>query len=400
MPMTPGPESPHAAADDRGVAPADSDEVRASVHHAAVVHLFEQAQLASAVNIVLAALVVLTLWGSAPAPWLIAWSGGLIGVNSARIGLAFAYWRTRSPAIQRWYACFVVGMVASSGLWGLAAPLFLPIVPPMESLALALAIGGIAAGGLPPLGAILPLYFTHIAVALVPVIATFTALGSYVHWLLAFMVALFGTALATSGRAYSRNIHNAHVSGARLDEANRALEWRASHDLLTGLWNRQRFEAELDAELERAHRYNTPCSLIMLDLDHFKAINDAAGHDAGDRVLAHMGRLLASEVRMPDRVARWGGEEFMVLLPQTELTAAVRMAERLRARVADADTGIGTGCTASLGVAACTDSGHRSALLKRLDDALYRAKENGRDRVHALSEAAWAEYRAQGSRRP
>lgn len=388
--MTPDPDIPGMNKDDaRGRAAADSGEVRTAVFLAAVAHLFEQARLAPAVNIVLAILVVLALWGSAPAPWLLAWSGGLIAVNIARLGLAFAYRRARSPAIRPWYSGFVAGMVASSGLWGLAGPLFLPIVPPAEALALALAIAGIAAGGLPLLGAILPLYLTHITVALVPVIATYVVLGSYMDLLLAFMITLYGTALAASGRAYSHNIHNAHVSGARLDEANRALEWRASHDPLTGLWNRQRFETELDAELDRAERYAMPCSLVMLDIDHFKAINDAHGHDVGDRVLARVGRVLASEVRGPDRVARWGGEEFMVLLPQTDVAAATRLAERLRARMTGTDQGGGPSCTASLGVAACAGQYHRAALLKRLDDALYRAKENGRNRVHTLSEDDW-----------
>lgn len=374
---------------ERATEMADSGEVDAAVRRAAVVHLFEQARLASAVNMVLSALVAIALWGSAPTPWLLAWAGSLMAVNIARIGLVFAYWRTESQSIPSWYVRFVAGMVASTGLWGLAGPLFLPIVPPMEALALALAIDGIAAGGLPLLGAILPLYLTHIAVALVPVIGTFVVLGSYMDLLLALMIALFGTTMAASGNAYSRNIHDAHLLGARLAKANRALEWRASHDPLTGLWNRQRLETELDEELERSARYNTPCSLIMLDADHFKAVNDAHGHDAGDRVLVRLGRVLASEVRGPDRVARWGGEEFMVLLPQTDLAAAAGTAERLRARVAGSDAGDGLGITASLGVASCRDPDQRSALLKRLDDALYRAKEEGRNRVRTLSEAEW-----------
>ena len=377
--------------EDGAAGPADSEGVRAAVSRAAVAHLFEQAHLASAVNIVLASLVVAALWNSAPAAWLLAWAGALIGVNAARIALAVAYWRTRSSSTRSWYTRFVAGMVASSGLWGLAGPLFLPIVPPMEALALALAIGGIAAGGLPLLGAIQPLYLTHVGAALLPVVVTFAVLGSRMDFVLALMISLYATALAMSGRAYCHNIHDAHVFGARLDEANRTLEWRASHDPLTGLWNRQRFETELDRELERARRYNTPCSLIMLDVDHFKAINDAHGHDAGDRVLARLGRVLASEVRGPDRVARWGGEEFMVLLPQTDLAAAARLAERLRARIAEADAHGWIGCTASLGVAACNGPDHRSAVLKRLDDALYRAKEHGRDRVYTLDEAEWRE---------
>jgi len=366
----------------------DSEDVRAAVFHSAVAHLFEQSYLASAINISLATLVTWTLWGSAPASWLLSWAAALFGVNVARIGLAFAYWHAPSPSVRIWYTRFVAGMMASSGLWGLAGPLFMPIIPPMEALALALAIGGIAAGGLPLLGAILPLYLTHVALALVPVLITFVVLGSHMDIVLAIMIILYAGALGMSGRTYSRNLRNAYLSGARLDEANRALEWRASHDTLTGLWNRQRFENELDEELERARRYNTPCSLIMLDLDHFKSINDAHGHDAGDRVLARIGRVLAAQVRGFDQVARWGGEEFMVLLPQTELAAATQTAERLRAHIAGGgDNAIH--CTASLGVASCNGPEQRFAVLKRLDDALYRAKEDGRNRVHTLPGAEW-----------
>lgn len=381
--------------DKRGPASAESEDVRAAVFRSAVAHLFEQSYLASTVNISLAALVTWSLWGSAPTPWLLAWAAALFSVNVARIGLAFVYWRTALPPVRTWYARFVAGMMASSGLWGLAGALFMPIIPPMEALALALAIGGVAAGGLPLLGAIQPLYLTHVALALVPVVITFVVLASHMHTVLAIMVTLYAGALVMSGRTYSRNLHNAHLSGARLDEANRSLEWRASHDTLTGLWNRQRFENELDEELERAQRYNTPCSLIMLDVDHFKSINDAHGHDAGDRVLARLGRVLAEQVRGFDQVARWGGEEFMVLLPQTELAAATQTAERLRARIAQAGGGDNTiHCTASLGVASCNGPEQRSAVMKRLDDALYRAKEDGRNRVYTLAEAEWRAPRA------
>jgi len=165
----------------------------------------------------------------------------------------------------------------------------------------------------------------------------------------------------------------------------------ASTDALTGLTNRRRFLELATRELARARRYNTPLALMIVDLDHFKAINDQHGHQVGDQALAHAARVLAAAVRDVDVISRHGGEEFAILLPMTDAEGAFEVAERCCRRLADTPleaSGIGPiEVTCSLGVAAGVGSevGTLDDLLQRADAALYRAKAGGRDRVELAS---------------
>lgn len=160
----------------------------------------------------------------------------------------------------------------------------------------------------------------------------------------------------------------------------------ASTDSLTGLTNRRRFLELAAGELARARRYGSQLALILVDLDHFKRINDEHGHLVGDRALVHAAGVLAASVRDVDVIARHGGEEFAILLPMTEGGGAVEVAERCTRRLADTPLlvdGASIRITASMGVAACAGAscGTIDDLLKAADAALYRAKEQGRDRV-------------------
>ncbi|ABI57851.1 PAS domain S-box protein [Alkalilimnicola ehrlichii MLHE-1] len=163
------------------------------------------------------------------------------------------------------------------------------------------------------------------------------------------------------------------------------LKRAATTDALTGLANRLSFEQLLERDYERCRRYGGALSLLMFDLDHFKAVNDAHGHEAGDAVLQALAGLVLANVRTADTVARWGGEEFMVLLPETPLAAAGELAEKLRERVAAHRFPHGAPVTASFGVCALRDDDTCRTLVRRADEALYRAKHLGRDRVECLS---------------
>lgn len=155
----------------------------------------------------------------------------------------------------------------------------------------------------------------------------------------------------------------------------------ATTDGLTGINNRQEFTRILENEIERAKRYGTPLSLIMYDIDHFKYVNDNFGHDVGDEVLCTFVRLVNENIRGIDVAGRWGGEEFIVLLPQTDLTAAMNVAEKLR-QVIDQNHFDKVGSvTASFGVVEFTPQDDIDSLLKRADKALYQAKNRGRNRV-------------------
>jgi diguanylate cyclase (GGDEF)-like protein len=156
----------------------------------------------------------------------------------------------------------------------------------------------------------------------------------------------------------------------------------AMTDPLTGLANYRSLTESLEREIERARRYGQPLSLITLDLDHLKTINDEHGHDAGDHAIRLVAQVLKGAVRSFEIVARQGGDEFAVLLPNTNASEAARLAKRLRAEVAS-HTVHGVKLSASIGVAA-RDSGHDlddKSLVKASDEALYRAKYAGRNRV-------------------
>jgi diguanylate cyclase (GGDEF)-like protein len=143
--------------------------------------------------------------------------------------------------------------------------------------------------------------------------------------------------------------------------------------------------------MDRARRYGTPLSLLMYDLDHFKRVNDTFGHDTGDDVLRSVTEVVTTHIRVVDVSARWGGEEFMVLMPQSDLQAARITAEKLRHAIeVHPFDKVGT-VTVSFGVTTFVPQDDFNSLLKRVDDALYRAKDNGRNRVETVTAGTDAE---------
>jgi diguanylate cyclase (GGDEF)-like protein/PAS domain S-box-containing protein len=152
-------------------------------------------------------------------------------------------------------------------------------------------------------------------------------------------------------------------------------------DQLTGLFNRSRLDELFDAELRRANRYGTHFSILLLDIDHFKQINDTHGHLVGDDVLYAAAKLLQENIRDVDILGRWGGEEFLFILPNTNQSEALILAEKLRNTLRDHPFTPVNKLTASIGISSFIAGVDADELFKRADDALYRAKAKGRDRV-------------------
>lgn len=172
-----------------------------------------------------------------------------------------------------------------------------------------------------------------------------------------------------------------HERTQELSEKNKALELLSITDQLTGVYNRLKLTQLLSAEIERHKRYQSVVSLLMIDADHFKAINDTYGHPAGDRVLADIAHLLHAHSRTNDAPGRWGGEEFLVICPETALDGAAILAETLRAMVASHSFGLPTQVTISIGVTQVHADDSLETLMERVDHALYQAKTEGRNRV-------------------
>lgn len=164
-------------------------------------------------------------------------------------------------------------------------------------------------------------------------------------------------------------------------ERERRLVEMASRDPLTGLSNRRSGSLVLASLVDEAQTVARPLSLILADIDRFKRINDTYGHQAGDGVLAEVGRVLRSRIRDSDVAARWGGEEFLVVVPDCGLEEAIELAERIRTAVSGLDLDVVGRVTVSLGVAEWHAGESAKSLLQRADDAMYRAKREGRDRV-------------------
>jgi diguanylate cyclase (GGDEF)-like protein len=175
--------------------------------------------------------------------------------------------------------------------------------------------------------------------------------------------------------------------------ANRTLQFQATHDPLTTLFNRGAIVRILENELARSLRDRQPTSIILIDIDHFKKINDTRGHSAGDAVLRRAAQRMHSSVRGYDSVGRYGGEEFLIVLPGCSLHMAAQRAEQIRIMLGEPSPDASElSITASMGVAVARGKTVVDELLACADDALYQAKRNGRNRVETISGAYGTEH--------
>lgn len=194
-----------------------------------------------------------------------------------------------------------------------------------------------------------------------------------------WVVHAFNVAVVFAMAAYTANYYYGTVR-----RAERQLAALAATDPLTGLSNRRSLLDRAEQALAQTHRTDQPMALVLADIDHFKHINDTHGHEVGDRAIVHVATLLAHCCRAQDMAARWGGEEFLILLPATTGSAAAVLAERLRDAVAAQPLphdGSAIAVTLSLGVAEVLAQESLGTAIARADRALYRSKETGRNRV-------------------
>lgn len=170
-----------------------------------------------------------------------------------------------------------------------------------------------------------------------------------------------------------------------LKEKVNLLEYQATHDNLTGIYNRNKFQQVFEKEIRRNIRYKHDLSLIIIDIDHFKLINDNYGHQIGDEVLKAIPMILQSCIREHDILARWGGEEFIILLPETNLENATKVAEKIRIKVENQKfTKRYLDLTSSFGVSSLKEDDTAENLISRADKALYKSKRSGRNLVSTL----------------
>lgn len=168
----------------------------------------------------------------------------------------------------------------------------------------------------------------------------------------------------------------------QLEDKNKKLEDLATLDMLTGTYNRRKFEHFVGLEIEKKEKYDSAFSIIMFDIDNFKGINDHYGHEVGDRVLQNITALIEHTLRLTDKLFRWGGDEFIILLPELDLKNALTVAEKVRSTIQSYDFDIENNeVTVSLGVGNYILNENMDQFITRVDNALLKAKHNGRNRV-------------------
>jgi diguanylate cyclase (GGDEF)-like protein len=183
------------------------------------------------------------------------------------------------------------------------------------------------------------------------------------------------------------------MAGKRILELQQSLRFAATHDFLTGLLNRSEILAALQREFSRSGREGKSATVILADIDHFKRVNDSLGHAAGDEVLKEVARRMKSDLRPYDVVGRYGGEEFLIILPGCDLPNGVRRAEQIRNQIANEPVHTPAGpvsATVSMGVTVTTFGPDLTSaeILQQADVSLYRAKNNGRNRTEVFCAAA------------
>lgn len=210
--------------------------------------------------------------------------------------------------------------------------------------------------------------------------------AAFSRWSL--IVLALGTPMLLMGVILDDNAGYQNDLEVRVAERTHALEQAlaeshvlATTDSLTGLYNRRHMEQLIHEEVKRARRYGQPTALILVDIDHFKDVNDRYGHPMGDAVLRILSDVLRRHLRQSDATCRWGGEEFLILLPQIDLATAASVAEKLRLAVANSNFGLAIPLHISLGVADLRSTESAGEWIKRADQALYSAKHLGRNQV-------------------
>ena len=182
-----------------------------------------------------------------------------------------------------------------------------------------------------------------------------------------------------------KSIAQLKVENIERQRAAEELEKLSITDPLTSIYNRRKFNKLLASEVERSKRYQTNLSIIMCDIDHFKKINDTYGHDVGDEALKVFSEKINENIREIDMFARWGGEEFMILMPNVSIDDACSVAEKLRKVITSTEVKKLDSITASFGVTDLHEDETAESFIKRVDLAMYKAKNNGRNNVARIS---------------
>lgn len=346
--------------------------------------LYHQSFPALFVSILVASLLCLMLWDEVPDSLLVGWWSAIVASACLRLGLFVAYFRL-DPGVDHlpgWERPYAATLILSSLVWGLGAVIVMPTAPLLHQVITMYIMIGLAGGAIST-------YSSYRVMALGSMLSVLLPPALWMLWqggiipvslAMAALIYIFASLRATG--VLSRALHRSFQLTHALKYAHDASARQARTDTLTGLNNRRALFEQGAQLFSYCERSNVPVSVVMLDVDHFKSINDTFGHATGDAALRHLARLLQASLRKSDLCGRIGGEEFVVLLPDTALESACILAEKLRQTIIAhpfQHQGITHSFTVSLGVS--SGAGSLEHLVHQADLALYRAKNEGRNRV-------------------
>jgi diguanylate cyclase (GGDEF)-like protein len=364
----------------------DRTSVDARVRAEQVRVIYQQAPAALLISLLVSAVLCFILWDVTDRARLAGWFVLLAFLALVRIGIVAAF-RRRNPdagEMPVWERRFVVSLVTTGLVWGVGGWLVMPADSLVHQAVVYFFLMGMAGGAVATYSAHAACTYVTIGAVLLPATGWFVLQDDVLLRAMAAGGLVYVGAAYRATRVLSFFLHRSFQLSHELQIANEKAEQLARTDELTGLRNRRAFYEQGELAVVQAQRYGRPLSAVMLDIDHFKTINDTWGHSAGDDALRALAGVITKSARSTDITGRVGGEEFAIVLPETTGNDAAAQAERLRRDVAGLSFRHGSieiTFTCSFGVAELDDSGSLDVLIARADAALYEAKAQGRNRV-------------------
>ena len=332
-----------------------------------------------------ALIYVAMMWTHANKKILLAWLGIIFISSIARILLFIAYTRKKpiGDEVLKWEKPYLYTLIIAFSIWGVGMAIVSYNLPFLYQSITFFMLTGIAGSALSTYSAIRYLAVLALLIILLPMVMVFIFSGKQLELLMAAAALIYIIAGIRSSRIYANSLHNSFMLTHALTDAKEDAEKLASIDMLTGINNRRAFTELAKVQIEYCKRHEHPVAAIIIDVDHFKNINDTYGHASGDSALQHLSKIVQSLTRASDVIGRIGGEEFAILLGNTKVHDAMLVAEKLKNWISDNPVHIDNeyfSMTVSIGVAS-DDSYDLELLLSHADKAMYKAKKAGRDQV-------------------
>ncbi len=346
--------------------------------------LFEQSFPAIFISVFNAFLLMLILWGQVAQNILLMWFVSILLAAALRSILFLSYHYKVPPDvdIQAYEKPYFFSLLFSSLVWGGEGLWLISLTTNEYQLTIYFFLMGMAGGAISVYSSIRPLVLTTVILILLPATLWFLFYGDSLHLYTGIASSVFLLSNIRSSKVLSSTLHNSFLLAYDLKVAKEQAEKLSRTDFLTKLYNRNGFNELVEVQLSHCLRHHFPVSMIVLDVDHFKKINDLKGHSAGDVALQELAAIMQKVVRVSDICGRMGGEEFTVFLPNSDIGNALVVAEKIRKKIARQTISYADeqfSITASLGVFSGNDTLEKMIL--KADKAMYYAKQSGRNRI-------------------